>query len=205
MGTGTHTEPNPLDGAEKLGTGSLCRGKLRHGEGTAVGKEAMGRDRWFLHHSDPPRPLAQLPPLSPPRAQPAQCRRAPLSLCPLRGVSARPQTRRVPLPGSVLPCPPVPALQPRLSPESTAMPPSAGETPTRNSSPTRSLGSGGAPSSHPTARGREALTAKKSGRLQPPWEERGNWGFSLISCFKMRFGPRGGKGSGLQPGAVGAR
>lgn len=59
-----------------------------------------------------------------------------------------------------------------------------------------------------------------TGKPQPPragqelpWEERGNWGFSLVSCFKMHFMARGGEGSGLQlrnssqgcGGTVGAR
>lgn len=50
--------------------------------------------------------------------------------------------------------------------------------------------------------------AAPAGWARAAGEERGNWGFSLISCFKMHFIAQGGEGSRLQlllvPGAVGA-
>lgn len=107
---------------------------------------------------------------------------------------------------------------------SKALPPSAGETgpapfQPQIPSPTHSLGPGGLPAPTPGHGGgrpwlpnnREA--AAPTGWARAAWEERGNWGFSLVSCFKMHFMARGGEGSGLQlrnssqgcGGTVGAR
>lgn len=224
-----------------MGTGSLCRGKLRHGGALPWGRtQWVGRGRCFLLHRET---LPVPSPSASPRAQPGPPQSHPCPWqschrCPPRGLSQP----RVPLPrcpcdpsegplpvpkrpvslsqARCLPCSPARLSQPGLAALGAQQclhlleKQTLGHSSPELQPPHTPWGPGRLPAPTPRLEGgwpwlpnkREA--AAPAGWARAAGEERGNWGFSLISCFKMHFIAQGGEGSRLQlllvPGAVGA-